>query len=269
MNAAGLSAPLRAFRALSGRCVGALVVNLALLLLIAALVRRQDFIGESEPQPVPVDFVRLPPKPAESRPPPPQTRKTGIEPPTESRPSDARSDSAKSSTPSAQRLSRSKESPGSKRETKTPGVAAPRLDIPARGTGAEFPAVPGGDSRLTAPPAQWNPGKKPAGAGDLDRGAEGEGGAGNNPLTVIFRVVPKYPAAARRRGIEGWVRLEVTVTATGLLGDARVVDASPRHTFDEAALEAIRHWRFKPAFKDGRAVEQRAMLTMEFRLMRR
>ncbi|WP_232470764.1 MULTISPECIES: energy transducer TonB [Methylococcus] len=103
----------------------------------------------------------------------------------------------------------------------------------------------------------------------MERGAEGAGGAGSDPLIVLFRGVPEYPAAARRRGIEGWVRLELTVTATGLLGDARVVAASPRDTFDESALEVIRRWHFKPAFREGRAVEQRATLTMEFRLKRR
>lgn len=268
MNAATPGIPLRALGAASARCGGALIVNLALLLLIATLVRRQDFIEEPGPQPVPVDFVRLPPRPAESGPPPSQTRKTVTESPAESSPSDARPDSAKPSTPSAPRLSRAPAVSRSKPEPRMPGVAAPRLDIPARGTGVEFPAVAGTDSRLTAPPAQWNLRKMPAAPGDLASGAEGAGGGGN-PLIVLFRVMPEYPEVARRRGIEGWVRLEVRVTAAGLLGDARVVAASPRDTFDEAALEAIRHWRFKPAFREGRAVEQRAMLTMEFRLKRR
>jgi protein TonB len=58
----------------------------------------------------------------------------------------------------------------------------------------------------------------------------------------------------------------VTVSPAGTVSNARVVDASPKGVFDRAALEAIRQWRFKPAFREGRAVEQQAEQTIRFRL---
>lgn len=95
---------------------------------------------------------------------------------------------------------------------------------------------------------------------------EGSGVSDSQGLVVLSRVLPRYPPRAETRGIEGWVRLEITATTAGTVSDARVVDASPKEIFDQAALEAIRRWRFKPAFKDGRAVAQRATLKLMFRL---
>lgn len=79
-------------------------------------------------------------------------------------------------------------------------------------------------------------------------------------------VEPRYPEDARKAGITGWVDLSFTITAEGAVADAIVVDASPRAVFDEAALDAIRRWRFQPVERDGAAVEQRARLRMRFAL---
>jgi protein TonB len=102
--------------------------------------------------------------------------------------------------------------------------------------------------------------------GQAEGGGGGGGVSGSQGLVVLSRVLPRYPPRAEARGIEGWVGLEITVTPAGTVNDARVVDASPKEIFDQAALEAIRRWRFKPAFKEGRAVAQRATLKMMFRL---
>ncbi len=147
-----------------------------------------------------------------------------------------------------------------------------------------FSASPGSDSRMTPAPAKWNmektlastganqePTSKAGGndGGSVNGNARGGGSGGvseSQGLVVLSRVLPRYPPRAEARGIEGWVRLEITATTTGTVSDARVVDASPKEIFDKAALEAIRRWRFKPAFKDGRAVAQRATLKLMFRL---
>ena len=118
---------------------------------------------------------------------------------------------------------------------------------------------------MTAPPSQWHGEKKP----ESDDGVEASGGgngAGGRNLVVLHRVPPRYTSRAQARGIEFWVRLEITVSPTGTVSKARVVDASPKGVFDRAALEAIRQWRFKPAFREGRAVEQQADQTVRFRL---
>ena len=148
-----------------------------------------------------------------------------------------------------------------------------------------FSSSPGSDSRLTPAPDKWNmektiaptdnnhePTSKAGGneGGSVNSNAGGSGGGGgvseSQGLVVLSRVLPRYPPRAEARGIEGWVSLEITATPAGTVSDARVVDASPKEIFDKAALEAIRRWRFKPAFKEGHAVAQRATLKLMFRL---
>ena len=94
----------------------------------------------------------------------------------------------------------------------------------------------------------------------------GGGGSDIQRLVVLPRVLPRYPPRAKARGIEGRGRFDITVSPASTVSDAKVVGASPKEIFDQAALEAIRRWRFKPAFREGRAVAQRATLKLMFRL---
>ena len=95
-------------------------------------------------------------------------------------------------------------------------------------------------------------------------------GAGNISTNVIplVRIPPRYPMRAATRRIEGWVKVEFTITKIGTVKDAVVVDAQPKHTFDQAALRAIRRWKFKAKVIDGDAFEQRAMQILQFKLSR-
>jgi TonB family protein len=79
-------------------------------------------------------------------------------------------------------------------------------------------------------------------------------------------VAPRYPDAAQRRGISGWVELEFTVAADGTVKDASVFRAEPVGTFDDAALRAVSQWRYRPIVRNGQGVEQRARLRMRFAL---
>jgi protein TonB len=84
----------------------------------------------------------------------------------------------------------------------------------------------------------------------------------------LERVSPKYPPRAANRNIEGWVKIEFTITASGSVDDAVVVEAEPVEIFDEAALNAINQWKFKEKIVNGVAVEQRAVQTLQFKLTR-
>jgi len=87
-------------------------------------------------------------------------------------------------------------------------------------------------------------------------------------VVPLERVPPKYPARAADRHIEGWVKVEFTITTDGAVRDAVVVEAEPAEVFDEAALKAINQWIFKEKIVDGVAVEQRAVQTLQFKLTR-
>ncbi len=85
-----------------------------------------------------------------------------------------------------------------------------------------------------------------------------------NSLKRTRTVQPVYPESARKRGIEGWVELAFTVMPNGSVDDVEVRNASPADVFDDAAVRAIRGWRFEPVERNGERVAQRAMVRLRF-----
>ncbi|MFZ5813279.1 MAG: energy transducer TonB [Thermodesulfobacteriota bacterium] len=72
--------------------------------------------------------------------------------------------------------------------------------------------------------------------------------------SVLRRVEPRYPEQARRRREEGKVLVRLVVDAQGRPTDCAVLASEPAGTFDAAALEAVRRFRFRPGKLAGRAV---------------
>ena len=95
-------------------------------------------------------------------------------------------------------------------------------------------------------------------------------GAGKISTNVIplVRIPPTYPMRAANRRIQGWVKVEFTITKEGTVKDAVVVASKPSSIFNRAALKAIKRWKFKPQIIAGEAYEQRAVQTLEFKLSR-
>jgi TonB family protein len=85
-----------------------------------------------------------------------------------------------------------------------------------------------------------------------------------NSLKRTRTVQPVYPEQARKRGVEGWVELAFTVMPNGTVEDVEVRNASPANVFDDAAVRAIRGWRFEPVERNGERVAQRAMVRLRF-----
>lgn len=67
----------------------------------------------------------------------------------------------------------------------------------------------------------------------------------DEPPEVIERVRPVYPELARLAELEGVVLLKVGIDEQGRVREAIVLESVPG--LDEAALEAVRRWRFRPA----------------------
>jgi periplasmic protein TonB len=67
-------------------------------------------------------------------------------------------------------------------------------------------------------------------------------------IVLVERVEPKFPTQAIREGITtGSVTVKFTVQTDGSVADPEVTDAKPRRgIFDDAALRAVRNWKFKP-----------------------
>ena len=87
---------------------------------------------------------------------------------------------------------------------------------------------------------------------------------GEKSLERTEYVAPKFPVAARDRGLFGWVELEFTVLADGSTGDVAVTNSSPRRTFDASAVTAVSQWRYKPLMRDGKPVESRVAVRIRF-----
>jgi len=87
-------------------------------------------------------------------------------------------------------------------------------------------------------------------------------------LTRTRYVAPQFPDVARARGIDGWVDLQFVVESDGGVGDVTVVGAQPVGVFEQAALDAVRHWHYQPVMHNGKAVSQQARVRLRFALQR-
>ena len=87
------------------------------------------------------------------------------------------------------------------------------------------------------------------------------------PLPLAGNPLPEYPRSALRSGEEGAVVVRIVVDAQGVPGDVQVVERSGSRdrSFDRAAIEAARQWRFQPAMRDGKAVPATVQLPVDFR----
>lgn len=77
---------------------------------------------------------------------------------------------------------------------------------------------------------------------------------------------PNYPMRAMSRHIEGWVKIEVTISAAGTVTNAKVTGAEPPGIFDDAALDATKKCKFKPKIVNGTAVTQRGSKVSRFKI---
>ena len=77
---------------------------------------------------------------------------------------------------------------------------------------------------------------------------------------------PNYPLYARKMNQEGVVMLSVEVLTDGSAGDVRVATSSGIKLLDQAALEAVKRWNFKPAKKDNVLYVQRLSIPIVFSL---
>lgn len=103
-------------------------------------------------------------------------------------------------------------------------------------------------------------------SGSLVAGLQIGLGAISTNVFPLVKIPPRYPMRAANRRIEGWVKIEFTITKEGTVKDAVVVQAHPSKIFNRSALQAIRRWKFKARIIDGEAFEQRAMQELKFKL---
>jgi protein TonB len=81
---------------------------------------------------------------------------------------------------------------------------------------------------------------------------------------LVHRVEPEYPADAKAQHIQGSVVLDVRVLDTGNVGDIGVVSGNPLLT--QAAIDAVKQWRYQPDTANGHSAESQTRVTVKFTL---
>jgi protein TonB len=75
---------------------------------------------------------------------------------------------------------------------------------------------------------------------------------------------PLYPEIARSARVEGTVILEAVLDTNGRITQLRVLRSVP--LLDQAAIDAVRQWRYTPSTYNGRAVSVLMTITVHFSL---
>ena len=80
------------------------------------------------------------------------------------------------------------------------------------------------------------------------------------------RVEAQYPDSALRKGIQGYVDVQFTITPRGTVTHVAVVRSDPGDVFNHAAVDTVSQWRYDPRVVDGRAVESQSKARVRFKL---
>ena len=83
---------------------------------------------------------------------------------------------------------------------------------------------------------------------------------------LSHRVVPRYPILALQTRTEGEVKLHAIISIEGAIRSLEVESGHP--LLVQAALDAVREWRYQPALLNGQKVEVDTFITLIFHLDR-
>jgi TonB family protein len=111
---------------------------------------------------------------------------------------------------------------------------------------------------------------KGGGFGPGEGGGVGGGvyrvGGGVTAPVLLYKKEPEYSEEARKAKYQGTVLLYIEVDPSGKATNIRV-QHSLGLGLDEKAIEAVRQWKFKPGYKDGKPVTVAATIEVNFRLL--
>ncbi len=82
---------------------------------------------------------------------------------------------------------------------------------------------------------------------------------------LIVRPHPEYPAAAKAAGAQGTVVLKTVIEKNGIPGEITLV-SSPNTDLTEAAINAVRQWRYRPTLLNGQPVAVETDVFVNFTL---
>ena len=106
-----------------------------------------------------------------------------------------------------------------------------------------------------------------SGGGDSTGNGRGEG-SGDGNATGVHTPPPVYPSEARRRHLEGTVRVELAIAADGSCELRRIVESCGYAPFEIAVRNAVKKWKYRPAEEDGRPELITKLIRFTFKLNR-
>jgi Gram-negative bacterial TonB protein C-terminal len=128
---------------------------------------------------------------------------------------------------------------------------------PSSGTGG---GIGGGTGSGVGTGEGWGVG--PGRGGGTGGGDFSPGGWDIEPVPIYQPPSPPYPSVAREKMVAGEVILQVLVRLDGSTEVVRVIKSLPYCV--DAAKENAKHWRWKPALKNGKPVEALGIITVTF-----
>jgi len=81
---------------------------------------------------------------------------------------------------------------------------------------------------------------------------------------LVKRVNPVYPKDLRKQRVQGRVTLSVGISKDGDVVDAKVISGQP--ALGQAAIDAVRQWKFNPYLLNGQPVEIETEVFINFTL---
>lgn len=81
---------------------------------------------------------------------------------------------------------------------------------------------------------------------------------------LLSSVKPGYPALAKSQHVSGSVIIDALIDANGRVTTMKVVSGPT--LLHQAAMEALKQWKYEPAMLDGKAVPMHLTVTLQFRL---
>ena len=81
---------------------------------------------------------------------------------------------------------------------------------------------------------------------------------------LLHKTLPVYPAIAKATHAEGTVVLQATISKAGAIQNLRVINGHPM--LQQAALDAVSHWRYRPYLLNGVPVEVETTVNVIFKL---
>lgn len=121
------------------------------------------------------------------------------------------------------------------------------------------------------PPAAPLSGQSTPGAQAAPTGTQGPAGLptgslDDSDIKPLRMDSPVYPPMAKRRNIQGYVKVLFTVTSDGRIDDIQVLESSPPRVFDDAVRKAMSRWRFEPRVSGGQITARQATRAFRFNL---